>query len=79
MSARMTNPVQVAESSFVIDPPPKYRPSPHQKGGRAGLVPIYELLAKAGDGDFLRAVAEAVVQLLMAQTQHSCRQMQSSG
>ena len=29
-------------------------------------LPLAELLAKAGDGDFLRAVAEAVVQLLMA-------------
>src|SRR3954463_12202483 len=28
-------------------------------------LPLAELLAKAGDGDFLRAVAEAVVQLLM--------------
>jgi len=27
--------------------------------------PLAELLAKAGDGDFLRSVAEAVVQLLM--------------
>jgi len=27
--------------------------------------PLAELLAKAGDGDFLRGVAEAVVQLLM--------------
>jgi len=27
--------------------------------------PLAELLAKAGDGDFLRCVAEAVVQLLM--------------
>ena len=27
--------------------------------------PLAELLAKAGDGDFLRNVAEAVVQLLM--------------
>ena len=26
---------------------------------------LAELLAKAGDGDFLRSVAEAVVQLLM--------------
>ena len=30
-------------------------------------LPLAELLAKAGDGDFLRAVAEAVVQLLMAE------------
>ena len=29
-------------------------------------LPLAELLAKAGDGDFLRNVAEAVVQLLMA-------------
>ena len=29
-------------------------------------LPLAELLAKAGDGDFLRSVAEAVVQLLMA-------------
>ena len=36
MSARMTNPVQVAASSSVIDPPPKYKPSLHQKCGRAG-------------------------------------------
>jgi putative transposase len=28
-------------------------------------LPFAELLAKAGDGDFLRAVAEAVVQMLM--------------
>ena len=28
-------------------------------------LPLAELLAKAGDGDFLRAVAESVVQLLM--------------
>ena len=28
-------------------------------------LPLADLLAKAGDGDFLRAVAEAVVQLLM--------------
>src|SRR5438445_3315873 len=28
-------------------------------------LPLAELLEKAGDGDFLRAVAEAVVQLLM--------------
>ena len=28
-------------------------------------LPLGELLAKAGDGDFLRMVAEAVVQLLM--------------
>jgi putative transposase len=28
-------------------------------------IPLAELLAKAGDGDFLRSVAEAVVQLLM--------------
>ena len=28
-------------------------------------LPLAELLAKAGDGDFLRAVAEAVVQLLL--------------
>jgi putative transposase len=28
-------------------------------------LPLAELLQKAGDGDFLRAVAEAVVQLLM--------------
>ncbi len=28
-------------------------------------LPLAELLAKAGDGDFLRCVAEAVVQLLM--------------
>jgi hypothetical protein len=27
-------------------------------------LPLAELLAKAGDGDFLRSVAEAVVQLL---------------
>lgn len=29
------------------------------------ILPLAELLAKAGDGDFLRSVAEAVVQLLM--------------
>jgi putative transposase len=28
-------------------------------------LPLAELLAKAGDEDFLRAVAEAVVQMLM--------------
>jgi putative transposase len=28
-------------------------------------LPLAELLQKAGDGDFLRAVAEAVLQLLM--------------
>ena len=28
-------------------------------------LPLAELLAKAGDGDFLRSIAEAVVQLLM--------------
>ena len=28
-------------------------------------LPLAELMAKAGDGDFLRGVAEAVVQLLM--------------
>ncbi len=28
-------------------------------------LPLAELLAKAGDGDFLRVMAEAVVQLLM--------------
>ena len=28
-------------------------------------LPLAELLQKAGEGDFLRAVAEAVVQLLM--------------
>src|SRR5690349_12033298 len=28
-------------------------------------LPLYELLEKAGEGDFLRAVAEAVLQLLM--------------
>ena len=28
-------------------------------------LPLAELLAKAGDGDFLRAVAEAVVQMFM--------------
>jgi hypothetical protein len=28
-------------------------------------LPLADLLAKAGDGDFLRAVAETVVQLLM--------------
>ena len=28
-------------------------------------LPLAELLAKAGDNDFLRSVAEAVVQLLM--------------
>ena len=28
-------------------------------------LPLAELLSKAGDGDFLRSVAEAVVQLLM--------------
>ena len=28
-------------------------------------LPLAELLAKAGDGDFLRAIAESVMQLLM--------------
>jgi hypothetical protein len=28
-------------------------------------LPLADLLAKAGDGDFLRSVAEAVMQLLM--------------
>jgi putative transposase len=28
-------------------------------------LPLNELLQKAGDGDFLRAVAESVLQLLM--------------
>jgi hypothetical protein len=28
-------------------------------------LPLAELLAKAGDGDFLRSVAEAVLQMLM--------------
>ncbi len=28
-------------------------------------LPLQELLAKAGDGDFLRSVAEAVLQMLM--------------
>jgi putative transposase len=31
----------------------------------AGAPPLPELLAKAGDGDFLRSVAEAVLQLLL--------------
>jgi len=31
----------------------------------ADRLPLAELLAKAGDGDFLRSVAEAAVQLLM--------------
>src|ERR1700750_324556 len=30
-----------------------------------GRLPLSELLEKAGDGDFLRSVAEAVLQLLM--------------
>jgi putative transposase len=30
-------------------------------------LPLQELLAKAGDGDFLRSVAEAVLQMLMAE------------
>src|ERR1700750_1070551 len=30
-----------------------------------GSLPLSELLEKAGDGDFLRSVAEAVLQLLM--------------
>ena len=30
-----------------------------------GRLPLFELLEKAGDGDFLRSVAEAVLQLLM--------------
>jgi putative transposase len=30
-----------------------------------GRLPLADLLAKAGDGNFLRSVAEAVVQLLM--------------
>ncbi len=28
-------------------------------------LPLADLLAKAGDGDFLRGVAEAVLQMLM--------------
>ena len=28
-------------------------------------LPLAELLAKSGDGDFLRSVAEAVLQMLM--------------
>jgi putative transposase len=31
-------------------------------------LPLAELLQKAGDGDFLRSVAEAVLQLLMERT-----------
>jgi putative transposase len=31
-------------------------------------LPLNELLQKAGDGDFLRAVAESVLQLLMRST-----------
>jgi hypothetical protein len=30
-------------------------------------LPLAELLAKAGDGDYLRSVAEAVLQMLMAE------------
>jgi hypothetical protein len=30
-------------------------------------LPLAELLAKAGDGDFLRNVAETVLQMLMAE------------
>ena len=30
-----------------------------------GRLPLSELLEKAGDGDFLRSVAEAVLQMLM--------------
>jgi hypothetical protein len=30
-------------------------------------LPLAELLAKAGDGDFLRSVAEVVLQMLMAE------------
>jgi hypothetical protein len=30
-------------------------------------LPLAELLAKAGDSDFLRSVAESVLQLLMAE------------
>jgi hypothetical protein len=30
-------------------------------------LPLAELLAKAGDGDFLRSVAESVLQMLMAE------------
>jgi hypothetical protein len=31
-------------------------------------LPLAELLAKAGDGDFLRSVTEAVLQMLMAES-----------
>ncbi len=36
-------------------------------------LPLAELLQKAGDGDFLRSVAEAVLQLLM-EADGACRE-----
>jgi len=38
---------------------------PKEDPTTADRLPLADLLAKAGDGDFLRSVAEAVVQLLM--------------
>jgi transposase-like protein len=40
-------------------------PKPNEDPMTEDRLPLAELLAKAGDGDFLRSVAEAVVQLLM--------------
>ena len=41
-------------------------------------LPLAELLAKAGDGDFLRSVAEAVVQLLKRLIQRWLQELSSS-
>lgn len=40
-------------------------PEPNEDPMTEDRLPLAELLAKAGDGDFLRGVAEAVLQLLM--------------
>ena len=40
-------------------------PKPNEDPMTEDRLPLAELLAKAGDGDSLRSVAEAVVQLLM--------------
>jgi putative transposase len=41
------------------------QPEPDEDPMTEDRLPLAELLAKAADGDFLRSVAEAVVQLLM--------------
>jgi putative transposase len=43
----------------------KLHPEPNEDPMTEERLPLAELLAKAGDGDFLRSVAEAVLQLLM--------------